>query len=188
MAALHKMNNVWIRNDRVKQSSKLKLYRSLVKPILMYNSGTWSPTLKEFDDLDGFHRKRLRLVLNVKHPVKMKSKTVYRITEEEILSTDFLRNRWKLFGHVRRMHEEETPAFKSIVHLFSKSSAPKFRGRPRINMPQKLNHDLEKYCLEPLLLKSFEDLERLKTIAQDRRRWIELVCVMCVAARAAKNI
>ena len=40
MAALHKMNNVWIRNDRVKQSTKLKLYRSLVKPILMYNSGT----------------------------------------------------------------------------------------------------------------------------------------------------
>ena len=117
----------------------------------------------------------------------MRSKTVYQKTEEEFLSIDILRNRWKLFGHVLRM-DEETPAFKSMVHFFSKSSAPKFRGKPRTNMPVKLNHDLEKYCPEPLSLKSFEDLERLKTIAQNRKRWINLVSAACVAANAEKNI
>ena len=70
MAALYKINNLWIRKDRIKQSTKLKLYKTLVKPVLLYNSGTWSLTQKEEEDLDGFHRKQLRIVLNVKYPVK----------------------------------------------------------------------------------------------------------------------
>ena len=186
MAALYKMNNVWIRNDRVKQSTKIKLYKTLVKPILMYNSGTWSPTLKEEDDLDGFHRKQLRLVLNVKYPVKMRNKTVYRITKEEILSITLLRNRWKLFGHIMRLHSE-TPAQKSMMHFFTESKVPKFQGRPRINLPYKSNYDLEKYSPELLMLKTLKDLQTLKIIAQDRNRWINMVEEMCVAAKAAKN-
>ena len=67
MVALQNMNSVWIRNDKVKQHTKLKLYKTLVKPILTYNSGTWSPTLKEENDLDSFHRKQIRMVLNVKY-------------------------------------------------------------------------------------------------------------------------
>ena len=186
MVALHKMNNVWIRNDRVRQKSKLKLYRALVKPILTYNSGTWSPTQKEEDDLDAFHRKQLRKVLNVKYPVKMRSRTVYRLTNEEMLSIDLLKNRWKLFGHILRMNEA-TPAFKSMLHYYSSSNAPKFRGRPRVNMPWKLDQDLAKYCEDNLRLKSFDDLQRLKAVAHDRRQWKNMVEKMCVVAKAAKN-
>ena len=104
MAALYKMNNLWIRKDGVKQSTKLKLYKTLVKLVLLYNPGIWSPTQKEEEDLDGFQRKQLS-------------------------------------GHVLRIFEE-TPAFKSLLHYFSNSDAPKFRGRPRNNLPWKLNQDL----------------------------------------------
>lgn len=186
MVALHQLNNVWIRNDPIKRTTKLNLYQSLAKTILTYNSGTWSPTKKEEDDLDGFHRKQLRLILNVKYPVRMKSKTVYRITKEEILSIDLLKNRWRLLGHVLRMNEE-TPAHKSMVHYFATSRAPKFRGRPRTNMPRKLDEDLRKYSSDALRLTSLADLQRLKSVAQDRKRWKTLVDGMCVAAKAAKN-
>ena len=186
MAALYKINNLWIRKDRIKQSTKLKLYKTLVKPVLLYNSGTWSPTQKEEEDLDGFHRKQLRIVLNVKYPVKMRSKTVYRITKEELLSISILRNRWKLFGHVLRM-SEETPAFKSMIHYFSNSDAPKFRGRPRTNLPWKLNKDLEDFCDEPMRLRSVDDLQVLKNAAKDRLRWKNMTSKMCEAAKAAKN-
>ena len=95
MAALTKLKNVWIRKDKIKQVTKLKLYRSIVKPILTYNSGTWGPTKKEEDELDAFHRKQLRRVLNVnKYPVKMKNKVVYRITSENILSLDIMKSRF----------------------------------------------------------------------------------------------
>ena len=85
------MNNIWIRKDKIKQTLRLKLYKSIVKPILTYSSGTWSQTKKEEDGLDAFHRKQLRTVLNVKYPVIMKNKIVYRETGEEILSIEILK-------------------------------------------------------------------------------------------------
>ena len=85
-----------------------------------------------------------------------------------------------------RLHSE-TPAQKSMMHFFTESKEPKFQGRPRINLPYKLNYDLEKYSPELLMLKTLKDLQTLKVIAQDRNRWINLVEGMCVAAKAAKN-
>ena len=167
MVALYKMNNVWIRNFHVKQCTKLKLYKTLVKPILTYNSGTWSPTKKEEIDLDSFHRKQLRHILNVKYPVTMRSETVYRMANEEMLSIDLLKNRWKLFGHVLRM-DVESLAHKPM-HYFSRSITKQFRGRPRVNMPQKLNEDLLKYGKDrSLKLKTTADLQKLIVIANDR--------------------
>ena len=33
--ALHKLNNVWIKGNKLKNSTKIKLYKSLVKSILL---------------------------------------------------------------------------------------------------------------------------------------------------------
>ncbi|KAK3762174.1 hypothetical protein RRG08_040542 [Elysia crispata] len=46
-AALTKLLNVWIKGDKIKRKTKLKLYRSLVKSILVYNCGTWALTKSE---------------------------------------------------------------------------------------------------------------------------------------------
>ena len=83
-AALNKMNHVWIRKDRIKLKLRLKPYKSLIKSILTYNSGTWELTKKEEEDLDAFHRQQLRKVMNVKYPVKMRNSVVYRESGEEV--------------------------------------------------------------------------------------------------------
>ena len=36
-AALAKLQNVWVRGDKLKKKTKLKLYRALVKSVLIYN-------------------------------------------------------------------------------------------------------------------------------------------------------
>ena len=185
-AALIKINNIWIRKDKIKQTLRLKLYKSIVKPILIYNSGAWSPTKKEENELDAFHRKQLRTVLNVKYPVIMKNKTVYRVTGEEVLSLEILRNRWKLFGHTLRLHDD-TPAQKSMIHYFTENNNNKFQGRPRVNMPWKLIEDLQNYS-NGMKLKTIDDLITLKYLAKDRKIWKELVEGICVAAKAEKNL
>ena len=40
IAALNKLQSIWIRKEKIKQALKIKLYKSLVKPVLVYNSGT----------------------------------------------------------------------------------------------------------------------------------------------------
>ena len=39
--------------------------------------------------------------------------------------------------------ENDTPAYKSMVYYFSKISKNKFKRRPRITLPVKLNNDLQ---------------------------------------------
>ena len=42
-------------NDHIKQKLKLKLYKSLVKPILIYNAGIRGVTQSEEQALDSFN-------------------------------------------------------------------------------------------------------------------------------------
>ena len=42
--ALSKLNEIWIRKDKIRKDTKLKLYKSLIKSILLYNCGTWGLT------------------------------------------------------------------------------------------------------------------------------------------------
>ena len=56
--ALYKLNNVWIKGNKLKTSTKTKLYKSLVKSILLYNCGTWALTLTEEERLNAYHRKQ----------------------------------------------------------------------------------------------------------------------------------
>ena len=195
IVAMNKLSNIWIRKDKIKQTLKVKLYKSLVKPILLYNSGTWGLTKKEEESLNSFHRQQLRKVLNVKYPAHISNEQVYRQTGEDVLSLEILRNRWKLFGHVLRSHPE-TPAQKAMNYYFEKSNAKKFRGRPVITLPVSLHNDiimLKKHNTfknrynSITQLKSIHDLKSLRTLAQERQTWTALVNDIYVAAKAEKN-
>ena len=190
-AALNKINYIWIRKDKIKQKLRLRLYKTIVKPILMYNSGTWGLTTKEEDNLDAFHRKQVRKVLNVKYPVTMRNNILYKESEENIISLDILKNRWKLFGHTLRLNEN-TPAQKAMKYYFTKTTKGKFRGRPRITLPRKLNEDIVKYNSGLLHdvknLKTLEDLIILKDLAKDRNKWKVLTDNIYDTAKAEKNL
>ena len=60
------MQDIWIRNQYVSQKTKIRLYKAIVKPVLLYNASTWGLTKSEEAGLDSFHRKQLRKILNVK--------------------------------------------------------------------------------------------------------------------------
>ena len=98
--ALNKLQSLWIRKDKISQDFKIKLYKSLIKPVLVYNSGTWWLTRKE--DLYPFHRQHLRRILNIKYPTINCNKQLYKHIGEEVLSLEILQNRRKVFGHVPR--------------------------------------------------------------------------------------
>ena len=38
--SLNRLNHIWIRKDHISEKLRLKLYRTLVKPVLVYNSST----------------------------------------------------------------------------------------------------------------------------------------------------
>ena len=60
----------WMKGNKLKTTTKIQLYKSLVKSILLYNCSTWALTLTEEEKINAFHRKQLKKVLNIKFPVK----------------------------------------------------------------------------------------------------------------------
>ena len=99
IVAMKEMNELWSRKDKVQVAVRNDLYKTLVKPILLYNSGTWSLTSGEEELLNAFHRKQLRRVLGVKYPVIMENTVVFEQSGETPLSLKILKSRWSLFGH-----------------------------------------------------------------------------------------
>ena len=75
-AALNKLYHVWMKGNKLKTTTKIQLYKSLVKSILLCNCSTWALTLTEDEKINAFHRKQLKKVLNIKFPVKITNITV----------------------------------------------------------------------------------------------------------------
>ena len=184
-AALAKLQNIWIKGDKVKRKTKIKLYRTLVKSVLTYNCGTWALTKTEEEKLNAFHRQQLRKILNIKYPVKITNSSLYKKCNECPLSITLLENRWRLFGHILRRNSE-IPANKSMNSYFI-SHGSKFRGRPLTTLPVVLNKDLTRVSDDTLQLTSLKDLDHLRSVAQNRQTWRKLTTRIREAAEASPS-
>ena len=200
-AALNKLNNVWIKKDKIKQTTRIKLYNALSKSILTYNCSTWALTASEEESLDAHHRRQLRRVIGIKYPTTIKNEKLYEICNAQPLSITILKARWTLFGHILR-RDQNIPANKSMKFYFT-NLGTNFKGKPRTTLPTKLADDLDtlhnylqaphttdhNYTTRPTpKLRKKEDLERLTTIAQDRTEWRSLIRRILEARRAGAAV
>ena len=78
-AVLNKLYNIWIKGRKLKTSTKIQLYKSLKKSILLYNCGAWAPTRPEEERLNAHHRKHLKKTLSIRYPKKLTKKYLYII-------------------------------------------------------------------------------------------------------------
>ena len=127
-----RMNAILIRGDKIKQKTKIRLYQSLIKSILLYNCGTWALTKQQEQKLDSHHRKQLRKVLNIKYPTRITNAKLYEICNEIPISITILKSRWKLFRHILR-RDCNIPAFKAMQFYFSQINQTdrNFKGKER---------------------------------------------------------
>ena len=139
-AALNKLNHVWVKGNKLKTTTKIKLYKSLAKSILLYNCSTWALTLTEGEKINAFYRKQLKKVLIIKFPVKITNKSLHKKYQEKPLSLQILKARWNLFGHILR-RDSDIPANKATRAYFIQYGH-KLSGRPTTTLPIVLNRDL----------------------------------------------
>ncbi|OQR89810.1 hypothetical protein ACHHYP_06032 [Achlya hypogyna] len=171
--AFHAMWKIWLRRDKIKEATRVRLYNCLVRPVLTYNCGTWALTPTQLDSLDSFHRHQLRLLLGIKYPHYLSSSALYARCDAEPLSSYVLRQRWSLFGHILR-RPVTIPANRSMSAYFQPSTQAPWRG-PHVNtLPRTLARDLSTLPA-PMNLETAAHLARLRDIAANKADWKELV-------------
>ena len=75
-ASMNKIDAIYLKKDKVKLEKKIKIYRALVKSILLYNCGTWGVSLNVQQRLDAYHRRQLRRILGIRYPTHIKREIV----------------------------------------------------------------------------------------------------------------
>ena len=154
-----------------------------VRPVLMYNCGTWGLLKNAMNKLETFHRRQLRRVLGIFWPQKISNDDFYRRCECRPLRFDVMQSRWRLFGHVIRL-EKPTPAYIYMASYLKKTEKESkgFRGRPRMTLPYRMHEYLQKmkeaiqipFGEKGTQLKTSGDLIYFWEIAQDRKKWEHL--------------
>ena len=102
IALLRNRNEIWIRKNRIRPEIRMKLYKRIVKPVLLYNSQTWGLTKSDEKNLDSFNSKQIRIILRIKYSNIVSNKDIYEISNEIPLSLTILNSRWRFFGHVAK--------------------------------------------------------------------------------------
>ena len=94
------------------------MYRTYVEPILLYNSETWTltPTLEK--TVDSYHRRLLRVIINVRYPKIITNEKLYTLAKEPPISETIRKRRLALLGHILILHPN-TPAQKALRYYMT---------------------------------------------------------------------
>ena len=134
------LNTIWASMD-ITQETKLRVYRSLVLSILLYNFETW--TLKESDKsrLFVFEMTILRRILGVTRRDRWRNEDI-RMTLglPRTVVDEVQHRRLAYFGHVCRMKAERLP----YIYLFGRIHGSRPVGRPK----KKCFDDVRTDCAE----------------------------------------
>jgi len=143
---------------------KIKLYQTLVRPIVTYGSETWYMTQTNERRLGGFEKKILRLIFG---PIKENGWWRRRYDHEIIKmygEPDIVRfikiGRLRWFGHVVRMERDRIPS----KMLDSKPGGSRGVGRPRGRWKDDVEADLRAL-----------GVSGWRTLAVNRSRWRRLL-------------
>ena len=110
-------------SKRLSARHKIRLFRTYIEPILLYNSETWSLTATLEKSIDSFHRRLLRICLNYRYPKTISSEKLYTLANETLLSTKIRHRRLALLRYILRL-DPETLARRAIRYYIDPQPKP----------------------------------------------------------------
>jgi hypothetical protein len=133
-----------VKSRALNRSSKLKMYKSLIRPVVTYGCEAWTVTIRDEQQFRIFERRILRKIFgpmqneNGSWRIRMNYELNELIGNADIVR--FIKSRriaW--LGHVMRMDDKRTP--KRILQW--KPICTRTRGRPRKSWIAGIEEDLQ---------------------------------------------
>jgi len=130
-------------NRILSRATKIRLYKTFIRPVVTYGAETWTMTKKEEQTLLIFERKIFRRIYGPKYEDgEWKSRTIRELEElskgENIVKW-IKGQRISWLGHLKRMEEDRMP--KKI--FTQELERTRRRGRPRKGWREEVERDLQ---------------------------------------------
>ena len=100
--------NVWNRRG-ISLQTKLKVYRAIVLPTLLYACETWTVYQRHAKKLNHFHTTCLRKLLNIKWQDRIPDTEVLAQADLPSIYTILMQSQLRWAGHVARMPDHRLP-------------------------------------------------------------------------------
>ena len=120
------LNKIW-KTKNISLNTKLKIFNSNVKSVLLYGSETWRTTINITNKLQTFINHCLRRILRVFWPNRITNISLWERTKQEPIEVQLLRRKWSWIGHTLR--KNNTAITKQA--LTWNPQGKRSRGRPK---------------------------------------------------------
>nr|KAG5695363.1 hypothetical protein BaRGS_033576 [Batillaria attramentaria] len=164
-AAMVMLKNIWA-SKVVSIRTKLRIFNSNVKSVLLYGCETWRTTKTMQQKIQTFLNTCLRRIFNIRWPEKIRNEELWERAGQEPASKQILRRKWGWIGHTLRKPASST----TRQALTWNPQGKRKRGRPRNSWRRDT---------EAELYKQGTNWTGVARIAQNRVRWRRVVDGLC---------
>ena len=164
-SAFNTLKPVW-RNHNLTLSTKLRLFNSNVKTVLLYGAETWRHTKALDQKLQVFVNSCLRQILRIRWPVKITNTDLWKRTSQRSIITTIRERKWRWVGHTLRRQQSNI----AKQALDWNPQGKRKRGRPTLTWRRTLEAELRSTRMT---------WGEAKKAAQDRARWRAVVKALC---------
>ena len=156
---------VW-RNDNLHLGTKLRLFNTNVKSVLLYGAETWRNTKSIDHKLQVFVNTCLRQILRIRWPERISNQALWQRTRQEPIPIAIRSRKWRWIGHTLRRGQSSIPRHA----LDWNPQGKRKRGRPIKTWRRTLDAELKTVHMS---------WGEVKKTAQDRTRWRLAVTALC---------
>jgi hypothetical protein len=117
---------VW-KNKNISRKTKLRLFNSNVKSVLLYGCETWKVTKQITNQLQIFINHCIRCIINRRWPDMISNENLWDVTNQQPIGNQIKERKWRWIGHTLRKTEG---AIERAALNWNPQSARR-RGRPR---------------------------------------------------------
>ena len=164
--AFVKLNRVW-NSSSVTRKTKIRLYKTLVKPVLMYGCETWKMNEGDAKKIDVFQNRCLRRIMKIKWQDKVTNKELLERANVVKLSEEVRRRRWRFIGHILR----QQPDNDCVTALTWTPEGKRKIGRPKTTWRRTVEKERSRA--------GWKSWGEVRAKAQDRNRWRAHVEALC---------
>lgn len=140
--AYYSLQNI-LRSKNISKRTKKAIYKTTIRPVVMYSSETWTTTKSIENMLNTWERKVLRKIYGaVQDKDGWRTRTneeIYALYEDPTIVAEIKKGRLRWAGHVERMAKDR--ATRIVYH--QRPRGKRLRGRPRQRWLEAVEADLQ---------------------------------------------
>ena len=159
------LKKLWA-SRQIGEKTKLRIFNSNVKSVLLYGCETWRMTKKTTQKIQTFFNTCLRRIYNIHWPEKIRNEDLWERAKQEAVGRQMLRRKWGWIGHTLR----KSPSSTTRQALTWNPQGKRRRGRPRNTWRRDTEAEIKR------LEYNWSDVVRE---AQDRAGWRGVVDGLC---------